>query len=258
MELRVRCARQAMVGLSLSTLLAACVATPEQVEFEAFPSEPGELSLSATDAIMLIVSTEVMPVELAQGPVARGPAKFAGINDPGAVVEAFAAGFRAPRSGAGRSLELASLQLADEANTRACVTGRTEPEAQSGIVYPVVDVNRPECASAIQERGIRYIGLVGGAVVTTKEEEASGDSGGLTIEKVYSHTFWISVRVLDAGTGSMVCARSQFVDVTSETTVGILVALPVVLRWSIDAPEYWKAAAWRAGFDAGGCFQTRE
>lgn len=66
------------------------------------------------------------------------------------------------------------------------------------------------------------------------------------------------VHVVDAKTGAIVCSRSQYVDASTSGSVGIILFIPMVLHWGIDAAEYWRAAAWRMGFDAGGCFPQRE
>jgi hypothetical protein len=148
--------------------------------------------------------------------------------------------------------------VADAEITAACVAGRTEPEAQTGIVHVVVDVTRPECAALLQERRVGYVGLIGGAEVKSTEDESGADTSSIAIGLETSHTFWIVAHLLDAGSGAVVCSRSQAVDASSSWSAGIILFIPMVLHWGIDAAEYWRAAACRTGFDASGCFMLLE
>ena len=244
----------ALASLVTTGALISCVASPEQELFQSFPSDPGGLSVSPTETIVLFVSTEAVPVEQAM----ESRTTVAGIKDSKAVAQALVAGFEAARGGAGSAPGSASIHVADAEITAACVAGRTEPEAATGIVHLVVDVTRPACAALLQERRVRYVGLIGGAAIKSTEDESGAGMGSIAFGWETSHTFWIGTHLLDAGTGAIVCSRSQSVDASTSGSVGIILFIPMVLHWGIDAAEYWRAAAWRTGFDAGGCFLQRE
>lgn len=246
--------RSALATLFLTGALISCIATPEQELYQSLPSDPGGLSVLPTETIVVFLSTEAVPVE--QATALR--TAVAGIKDSKAVAEAFAAGFEAARGRAGSAPGTARIHVADAEITAACVVGRREPEAQTGIVHAVVDVTRPACTVLQQERRVRYFGLIGGAQIKSTEDESGADMSGIAFGWETSHTFWIGTHVVDAKTGATVCSRSQHVDASTSGSVGIILFIPMVLHWGIDAAEYWRAAAWRTGFDAGGCFLPRE
>lgn len=246
--------RSALATLVLTGMLISCVETPEQELFQAFPSDPGGLSLLPTGTVLLFVSTEAAPIKQATG----SRTTVAGIKDPKAVAQAFAAGFEAARGDTASTPGPVSMHLADAEITAACVAGRAEPEAETGIVYVIVDATRSACAVLLQERRVTYVGVVGGSVVKATEDESGAGAGSVVFGWETSHTFWIGTHVLDAATGATVCSRTQSVDTSTSGTVGVILFIPMVLHWGIDVAEYWRAAAWRTGFDAAGCFLPRE
>jgi hypothetical protein len=248
------CFRSALATLLLAGALISCIATPEQELFQSFPSDPGGLSLRPAETIAVFVSTDAVPVEQAT----ESRTAVAGIKDSNAVAQAFVAGFEAARGGAGSAPGSASIHVADADITAACVAGRAEPEAQTGIVHVVVDVTRPACAVLLQERRVGYVGMIGGAEIKSTDDESGADTSSIAIGWETLHRFWIVAHLLDAGSGAVVCSRSQSVDASSSWSAGIILYIPMVLHWGIDAAEYWRAAAWRTGFDAGGCFLQRE
>ena len=243
----------ALASVVVTGALVSCVSAPEQDLYQPFPTDPGGLPLSPTGTLVLFVSTEAVPIESAT----TSRTAVAGIKDREAVVEAFAAGLQEAREDAGATIDPASIQVADAAMTAACVTGLSEPEAQSGIRQAVVDVTRPACAALLLERRVRYVALVGGAAIKSTQDESAAGMGSVLLGWDTSHAFWVSTHLLDAGTGATVCSRSQSVGASSGGTVGIILFIPMVLRQGIDAAEYWKVVAWRAGYDAGGCFLAR-
>jgi hypothetical protein len=106
----------------------------------------------------------------------------------------------------------------------------------------------------LRERRVGYVGLIGGAAIKSTEDQSGAGMGSIAFDWETSHTFWIGTHLLDAATGAIVCSWSQAVDASTSGSAGIILFTPLVLHWGIDAAEYWRAAAWRTGFDAGGYF----